>query len=192
MFIAGAFEAHAMHDADLPALQRFFEANPEYFLAVSGLRPSASEAQEEFDALPPPEMTFDERWLIGYVAPEGGLVAFASILGGFLAPHVWHIGLFIVATQLHGTGVARPLYDALEAWMRSRGAQWIRLGVVEGNARAEAFWYKAGYREVRTREGVTMGIRTNTVRVLAKALGDEGLDRYLKRVRRDNPGYVGL
>jgi hypothetical protein len=61
----------------------------------------------------------------------------------------------------------------------------MRLNVVVGNARAEAFWEKAGYFEVRRRGGVEIGRRVNVVRVMLKPLADEGLPSYLSRVPRD-------
>jgi len=80
------------------------------------------------------------------------------------------------------------IWNALEAWMKRNGARWIRLGVVAGNARAERFWARAGFVETRVREGVTLGRRVNTVRVLVKPLAGRPLADYLALVARDNPG----
>lgn len=62
-------------------------------------------------------------------------------------------------------GLAQALHAELEAWAVSNGANWLRLGVVQGNGRAERFWESLGYVEFRTRIGVEMGKRTNTLRV---------------------------
>ena len=72
--------------------------------------------------------------------------------------------------------------------MKAGGAKWLRLGVVAGNTRAERFWEKCGYREVRTREGVRMGERLNTLRVMMKPLGRGSVDEYLQLVPRDQGG----
>ena len=71
--------------------------------------------------------------------------------------------------------------------MAANGAAWIRLGVVEGNVKAERFWRKTGYREVRKRLGIAMGSRTNDVRVLVKPLERRSIAEYLSLVERDNP-----
>jgi RimJ/RimL family protein N-acetyltransferase len=189
-FTSGGFQANSLVPTDVPALQRFFEENPEYFFRVNGEPPRDCEAQEEFDALPPAEMSFNEKWLIGFTEKTGKLVGFAGILSEILAAHVWHIGIFIVATPLHGTGVALSLYEALESWMESNGARWVRLGVVEGNVKAEHFWRKLGYSEVRKRIGIQMGSRTNTVRILVKPLSTSTIAQYLSLVERDNPNSV--
>lgn len=186
-FAPGGFRARPLVASDVPVLQAFFDENPDYFLAVNGELPRPCEAQEEFDDLPPADMPFNARWLIGFTDRAGNLVGFAGVLSDILAARVWHIGIFIVASSLHGTGAASALYDALERWMAANGAAWIRLGVVEGNVKAERFWRKTGYREVRKRLGIAMGRRTNDVRVLVKPLENRSITDYLSLVERDNP-----
>jgi ribosomal protein S18 acetylase RimI-like enzyme len=101
---------------------------------------------------------------------------------------VWHIGLFVVATKLHGTGSAALLYEGLEDWMRRRGVRWLRLNVASGNRPAERFWEKSGYTEVRRRDGVDIGSRIHTMRVMMKPLANGSMAEYLDLVTRDRPG----
>jgi GNAT superfamily N-acetyltransferase len=173
--------------ADVPALQRFFERHPDYFHAVIGQPPRPVEAQEEYDDAPPAGMPYGRRWLLQFVDAGGEMVGMASLVSDFLAAGVWHIGLFVVATPLHGQGVAARLYGALERWMAGQGAQWIRLGAVIGNDKAERFWRKHGYVEVRQRAGVAIGQRIHTLRVFAKPLAGGSIAQYLERVARDRP-----
>ena len=187
LFTAGQWRAVEMGEADIPALQAFFEANPEYYLAVRGTPPSPTEAREELESTPPPDFRFERVRLLKFVPGEGPMAAMASITSNMLADGVWHVGLLIVATKLHGSGAARDIYRALEDWMRSRGAKWLRLGVVAGNARAERFWERLGYVEVRKRLAVPMGARVNDLRVMAKPLGGGSIDEYLALVARDRP-----
>jgi GNAT superfamily N-acetyltransferase len=170
-----------------PALQRFFEANPEYFIAVHGEPAGPGEAHEEIHGQLPAGWSFTKKWLVGYVDEGGSLVAMANVITDLLAAHVWHIGLFIVATSRHGTGDAQRLCRGLEEWAVSHGAHWLRLGVVEGNLRAQRFWKSLGYVQVRTRENMTMGKLTNTVCVMVKALDGGRVDEYLCLVPRDRP-----
>jgi ribosomal protein S18 acetylase RimI-like enzyme len=189
----------ALGERDLPELQRFFAANPEYFVAVNGEPPRADEAEIEFRDVPPAGMPYREMLLLGFF--DGGdasadheghedarLVAMATVVGDFIAEHVWHIGLFIVATALHGSGAADAMYRRLEEWIVERGAHWIRLGVVAGNARAERFWERSGYLQVRERGPLVMGRRTNVLRVLVKPLDGRAIEPYLALVARDRPG----
>jgi len=188
VFAAGALRAVELEAADQARLQRFFELNPEYFLAVNGQAPTPVEARDEFNDAPAADWPYTRKWMIGFAGAADELAGMASIVSDLLAPHVWHIGLFIVATRLHGSGAAQSLYSGLEAWMRDRGAQWLRLGVVAGNARAERFWTRCGFAEVRTRAGMRMGRRVNTVRVLVKPLAGGTMADYLVLVERDRPG----
>jgi GNAT superfamily N-acetyltransferase len=187
LFAGPGFRALEAGEADVPSLQRFFEENPEYFLAVTGEGPHAGQGREEFEELPPPDLPYDRKWVIRFVDAGGAMIALAIVVSNLPAPGVWHLGLFIVATRLQGSGEAKSLHDVLEGWIRGNGAQWLRLGVVLGNARAERFWERLGYAEIRRREGVPAGRRANTVRIMLKPLGGEALSGYLARVPRDRP-----
>jgi GNAT superfamily N-acetyltransferase len=171
----------------IPRLQRFLEENPEYDLTVNGEAPHADEAKEEFESMPPPEWPLGRKWYLAFEDRDRAMIAVADVLSDLFVAHVWHIGLFIVATRLHGSGVAHELYEGLEQWMRSRGARWSRLGVVAGNARAERFWAKMGYIEVRRRHDIAMGRRRNDLRVMSKPLAGGSIDEYLTLVSRDRP-----
>ena len=183
----GPFEGVELTRDDLPELQALFEANADYFVAVHGLAPHADEATREFEDLPPPAMGFRTRSVIGFRDDGGRLCGMASVLGDFLADGVWHIGLFLVDLPLRGTGAAAGIYRDLEEWMRQRGARWIRLGAVLGNTRAERFWERMGFVEVRRREGVAMEARVQTLRVFVKCLDGGSVADYLARVDRDRP-----
>jgi hypothetical protein len=97
-----------------PMLQRFFEANPQYFLAVNGEPAHPNEAHEEIHGELPSGWSFTKKWLVGYVDAQSELVAMANIISDLLAPHVWHIGLFVIATSRHGSGDAQTIYRGLE------------------------------------------------------------------------------
>ena len=187
VFHAGRFRVVELGTADIPALQTFFEANPEYFLAVAGQPPRHDEAREEFNDQVPAGMPFRKRWLFGFIDEADAMVGMASIVSDLLAEHVWHIGLFVVATSLHGSGTAMVIHEHIESWMRMQGAEWMRLGVVEGNRRAERFWEKAGYIDVHKRTGVEMGSRVNTLRIMVRPLAGGTRDDYWALVARDRP-----
>jgi len=175
---------------DAAELQRFFDANPEYFLSVDGEPPAPDAAANELVDVPPAGMRYREMLLLGVTRrgePGGALAAMATVVEGFISEHVSHIGLFIVATSLHGSGAAQEIYRKLERWMVDRGAAWVRLGVVAGNARAERFWERSGYVETRRRGPIEMGRKTNMLRVMVKALAGGSVDEYLALVERDRP-----
>jgi GNAT superfamily N-acetyltransferase len=169
------------------ALQKFFEANPSYFLAVHCEPAQPGEDHEEIFEEPPVGWPFTQKYVFGYQDSGGRLAAMANLISDLLAKGVWHVGTFIVETARHGTGDSQELYQSLEHWASDSGARWMRLGVVQGHARAEAFWLRRGYLQVATREGVAMGNKTNTIRVMAKPLFGQSLSEYYSLVERDRP-----
>jgi GNAT superfamily N-acetyltransferase len=187
LFSAGIYRAVELGIDDIPRLQRFFELNPEYFFAVSGQPPKPAEALEEVHGSLPDGWPFTKKWVVGFVDEAGSLIGMADVVSDLLARTVWHIGLFIVATRLHGSGAAQVLYQQLESWAHRLGAQWLRLGVVQGNTRAERFWEKCALVEVRQRSDVEMGKQVHTLRVMAKPLAAGPLPDYLALVTRDRP-----
>jgi GNAT superfamily N-acetyltransferase len=184
--IAG-LRAVELGSGDEPVLQRFFEANPLYFLAVNGEPAGPGEAHEEIHGELPAGWAFTKKWVVGYLDSDNQVVALANVVSDLLAPAVWHIGTFIVATSRHGSGDAQVLYRGVEDWVRANGARWLRLGVVQGHIRAERFWAALGYVETRRRTGIEMGRLTNTLRIMVKPLACGALEQYLQLVPRDRP-----
>ncbi|MFT0476477.1 GNAT family N-acetyltransferase [Pseudomonas antarctica] len=174
--------------ADEAELQHFFEQAPDYFIAVNGEPATPTEAREELQGDLPPGWSCSRLYWLGYRDAAGQLVAVVNIAADLLAAGVWHIGLLLVHARLHGSGLARRLHAELEAWAVGKGAEWLRLTVVVGNAKAQRFWPKLGYVQVRTREGITMGRQVNTVSIQIKALAGGRIDEYLESVERDRPG----
>jgi GNAT superfamily N-acetyltransferase len=168
-------------------LQRFFEANPLYFLSVSGAPPGHEDAFEEINEGLPDGWPYTKKWVIGFADGSGELAAMAHVVSDLLAPGVWHISTFIVETARHGRGDAARLFAGIESWARANGAAWLRLGVVKGNAAAERFWEKCGFVETRERPGVPFGAQVQTVRVMCKPLTGQPLATYLALVPRDRP-----
>lgn len=85
---------------------------------------------------------------------RNALAGVVNVLSDFCAAGVWHLALFLLATRLHGAGLAGPLHQTRLDWALQHGARWLRLSVIAGHARAERFWARLGDAEVRRREGV--------------------------------------
>jgi GNAT superfamily N-acetyltransferase len=187
LFETARFQVHELQRGELPALQALFEANPQYFITVGGQGPRADEAVAEYEELPPPHLSYSGRWFTGFFDAQQALGGMAIVLSDLCAGGVWHVALFILADDWHGTGAARELYNALEAWAARSGATWMRLGVVQGNVRAERFWRAQGFAPVRTRPLVNASGQPKTVHALIKPLHGGTLAQYLQLVPRDHP-----
>jgi GNAT superfamily N-acetyltransferase len=170
-------------------LQAFYEANPAYWMLVHGHAPAADEAASGFDARPPDGMSYGTLpvWLIRDLA-SGRIVGEVAVATDLLAPGVMHLGFFIVETERHGTGFAVDVYESYEAWAIERGARWLRLGVVDANPRAHAFWRRLGYVEVCRHEDYVLGDLRHSLIVMVKPVGSNTLADYLAAVPRDRPG----
>jgi GNAT superfamily N-acetyltransferase len=174
-----------LREDDATALQAFFEANPEYWRAVTNGAVPSDAARQVFADRPPADWAWERMWVMGARDGKGDLAAMVEMIEGLFAPSIWHVGLYVVAARLHRTGASAELYAALESWMRERGAQWVRLGVVVGNTAAERFWEKSGFVEVRRRYDIEVEGRKQDLRVLVKPLTDGAMSEYLAMVERD-------
>ncbi|MBL8513538.1 MAG: GNAT family N-acetyltransferase [Betaproteobacteria bacterium] len=180
-FSTARFRAVEITESNVDVLQCFFDENPQYFLATGGAPPRANEAIEEIHDVPPFGYPYSRILILLWQDGDGRAAAQATLVFDLFAERVLHIGLFIAAT-------AQACHASIERVAREHGYQWLRLGVVAGNARAERFWERRGYVQTRVREGVEMGMRTQTVRVMIKPLGTETVAEYLTKVPRDQPG----
>lgn len=180
-------QACLLTEADLPELQALFERSPDYFLRVNGTPPRSNEAAEEFGDRPPADFGHKDYFVLGLREPDGMLRGMAIVVSDLMTEGCWHIGLLLIDAEREGSGLARAFYSGLEQWASAGGARWIRLGVVGGNWRAERFWHRCGFTELRRREGIEVGTLTHTIHVMLKPLGGNSVDAYLERVERDRP-----
>ena len=169
-------------------VQAFYEANPEYWRITHGHAPPPGEAVEGFDFKPPAEMPYRD-WQIWLIRDRTSrrIVGELSVGIDLLAPGVFHLGFFIIESARQGSGLAGEVYAAYEAWASTQGARWLRLGVVAANKRAEAFWRRQGYIEVKRREGYTLGSLTHQLIVMVKPVPPSTLADFLLAVPRDRP-----
>mgnify|MGYP003562062810 CR=1 FL=1 len=174
-------------EGELPRLQALYDLNPEFFHIVNGRGPDADEARQQFEELPPPYLSYTRRWFAGVFDRSGELHGHVAVVSDLVLPRAWHLATFLMATRLHGSGAAAETFSALEAWVRSQGACWLRLGVVIGNARAERFWERCGFVDVRRRDNMDTGGRINSLRIMVKPLAGLSVHDYLQQVPRDRP-----
>ena len=180
-----AVEADVSIAAELHA---FYEVNAAYWHLTHGRGPAPNEAEAGFDARPPADISYTALpiWLIRE-AGTGSILGEVAVATDLPAQGVMHLGFFLIASERHGTSLAKEVYCAYEAWAIQRGARWLRLGVVECNARASAFWRRHGYEEVKRVEGYVLGTRAHTLITMVKPIPPNALEDYLTAVPRDRP-----
>ncbi|MFN7572084.1 MAG: GNAT family N-acetyltransferase [Betaproteobacteria bacterium] len=186
-FAFGAHVAVEATEADVPAIATFYAQSPEYLRIVEARKPSPGDAAEFVRDVPPAGFAYTDAYNLLLRDVGGRVSGLMGVATDLPAAGVWHLGLLIVATRLHGSGFAQAAHAAYEQWARESGAQWLRLGVVTQNERGIRFWRRQGYTEVRRRAGIPMGTLTNTVILMAKPLAGGSWDEYLQLVLRDRP-----
>lgn len=175
-------------EGDIAVMQQLYVANPEYSQMVLGRAPRDGDAHDEFHDRPPAAFPMGRKFMLGFVDAEDELLGVAEIVSDLFAKTVWHIGLFLVATNQHGNGLAPKIYKAIELAMHANGAHWLRLGVVVENARGVRFWQRCGFEQVRIRDNYALGDRQHKLRVMMKPLAGGVVSEYLALVHRDRPG----
>jgi RimJ/RimL family protein N-acetyltransferase len=139
----------------MAALQRVLEAAPGYFHTVTGLPPGHAEAQSTFTALPPGK-DYDDKRVWGLYA-GADMIGCADVIRGYPVHDKAIIGLLLLAEKWQRRGFGRAFALLVERVI----GLWpeiatLRIGVVEQNAGALAFWRKLGYvetGEVKAAEG---------------------------------------
>lgn len=167
-------------------LQAFHEANAGYWWLTHGHPPAADDAVTAFDKGPPSFMSWRlHPWLWARDRDHGALIGQFRYVVDLMAPGVCHLGFFMVAQHLHGTGFAQRLYEDYEAAAHAAQARWLRLGVVEANPRARRFWLRQGYVDVKRTLGTVLGQRTHVQITMVKPVGGATLADYLAAVPYD-------
>lgn len=141
----------------------------DYFMLQDGEPATLADAIELFRDVPEEKSAVDQI-VMGWQG-ENGLMAVAAILRDYPSDSVWYLGFMIVDAAARGRGIGRSIYDTIEQWAVDRGAQEIRLAVLEVNGAAERFWRSLGYRELRRVGPDTFKARSHHRVELCRLLG---------------------
>jgi RimJ/RimL family protein N-acetyltransferase len=131
---------------EMAALQHVLESSPAYFHTVTGLPPGPAEAQSTFTALPPGK-DYDDKRVWGLYAGDD-MIGCADVIRGYPVRDKAVIGLLLLAEHWQRRGFGRAFALLVERMI----AAWpeittLRIGVIEQNVGAVAFWRKLGYVE---------------------------------------------
>jgi GNAT superfamily N-acetyltransferase len=134
--------------SDVAELQDLYERYADYHEMHEGfaIRPSAG--ADEL-AMPPPGRTLEDKFSIGIHEPDGSLNAYLDILRGYPAANEWWIGLLMLDLKVRANGLGTHIFRAAQNWVSLQGGDAIYLAVLEENKRAERFWWRQGFAELR-------------------------------------------
>ena len=84
------FVAKLLSKEDIPAVQKFFNDNPDFFIASIGQAPKENEAENLFNKIPEGKTTEDKFWLA--ILDNDNIVAFVDLIQNYKVENQWTIG----------------------------------------------------------------------------------------------------
>lgn len=148
-------EVARLHEPDAHKILELCQGNPLYYESLDR-PPSLEWVLGDFGTLPPGR-TLEDKLYLGFYQSDA-LCAVLDIVFGYPCPHIAYIGFFMVAAPVQGRGLGSELIAHVLAWFGALGYARVRLGVVEGNPQAKAFWTKCGF-DFTGESGVAYGKR---------------------------------
>ena len=141
-------------------LQELLERCEDFEVLVTGHPPDPHAAADLLIEVPP-DHPLRDKFVIG-VWTDDGLTAAIEVLRDFPEPHVWYLGLLLVAPEARGSGLGARIVEALKTWIRSHDGRTIRLVTQDQNPDALRFWLAQGFVQIGTATQELMD-RTNQV-----------------------------
>lgn len=141
---SGSYEVRRLTEADVPEMLALCKGNPQYYRYCP---PAVSKETllADLQALPP-RKTPDDKYYVGYYK-EGRLIALLDLIDAFPNDETAFIGFFMVRSEVSRAGIGSRIVSELCEYLTDCGIRAVRLGWVEGNPQAEAFWKKNGFAE---------------------------------------------
>lgn len=126
---------------------KIYNTNLEYFIISMNERPSMESVIEDMSAIPP-ESSFDKKnyKVIIFNCMDIGVIDY---IVNYPDEDAIYIGLFMIDGNLHRSGFGRDFIEEFIQRIKNEGFKRIRLGVLEGNTIALAFWTNIGFKTVK-------------------------------------------
>lgn len=122
-----------------------FENSPTYFMRVEGCMPTLATVEESIVGTPtkiPPD--YRKEFLV--IRRDGDPIGTVEIHVNYPESSIAYIGLLLIRENLHGQGLGRQCYFAVEKYLcDTYSCKKIRLGVSDEND-VSGFWSKLGFR----------------------------------------------
>ena len=154
---------------DAPAVQDLLERCQDFNRMVSGEDTGPSDGLALLEDCPPQTDPAD-KFVFGLEGEDGRLLGLVDLIFDYPKPGICWIGLQLLDPAVRGQGIGRAFYTAVEGWAARRGAQHVRLGVVEQNRAGYGFWQALGFAEVERRLPVRFGMLDCVVIVMEKII----------------------
>ncbi len=132
-------------EADLDELQALLERCGDYFQLHEERAPTATEARDEWDALPEGTPR-SHKHVLGLFAPE--LAGVVEIVRDWPRAGTQNIGLLLLDPDTRGRGAGAEVVAAVDAHAAADGVATLRISVDPANTDGLRFWERLGFTPV--------------------------------------------
>jgi RimJ/RimL family protein N-acetyltransferase len=148
LFFLAGYSVRRLKTLNAAELQDLYERCSDYHEMHEGFATRPSAGADEL-AMLPPGRSQEDKFSIGIYESTGPLIAYLDIVRGYPVENEWWIGLLMLDPEVRANGLGTRIFEAARDWAFSQGGQSIYLAVLEENKRAERFWRRQGFEEVR-------------------------------------------
>ena len=132
-------------ESDLDAVQSLYERASDYFVLHEDRNPAATEARDEWQALPSGTPR-SHKHVIGLFGPD--LVGVAEVVRDWPRAGTWNIGLLLLDPAIRRHRAGTHVMGAIDSWAARSGADRLRITVISANSGALDFWQRLGFTRV--------------------------------------------
>lgn len=157
------WELRVATDEDIEAVLALYRRNEDYF-ALEGTQPAAQSIREDMTVLPPRCKPEDKHYIALW--RDGALEGTLDVVEGYPRARTLWIGLLLVDQELRRQGLGREIVTALTQAATQAGMDAIRLGCLQNNPVAHAFWEAVSFHDLR--EGKTLGEHAASVWIMER------------------------
>lgn len=151
---------------EVEVLQRILEEVPRYAILSTGRAPANDAAKEVFAMLPKGK-TYEDKLVLGVF--EGEIqVGCTDLIRAYPDSESLFIGLLLLSEKHEERGLGAVAAHEIEQFVAPWGYRRIKLGVIDTNDRALAFWSKLGFAPTGEVKPFRCGAVNASFRVFAK------------------------
>jgi GNAT superfamily N-acetyltransferase len=131
--------------SDLHGVQSLFERASDYFVLHEDRHPTATEARDEWEALPSGTPR-SHKHVIGLFRSD--LLGVAEVVRDWPRAGIWNIGLLLLDPAVRRHHAGTHVVGAIDSWAARSGADRLRVTVNPANSGALDFWQELGFTRV--------------------------------------------
>jgi ribosomal protein S18 acetylase RimI-like enzyme len=154
---------------DAPIIRKLGERCLEHLELHYGTPPDPEQMIRELLSDLPPGKELGDKVGMGVFDRAGRLVGGIDVIRDYPEPREWYLGLMVLDPKHRDQGLGTKLFTALAHWLRTQGAEYLRLAASEHNEAGRRFWARLGFETVK-QVVAEFGNRTSIFHVMRRAL----------------------